>query len=64
MGWRTHTELGPDRTVHTWPEDDVQEHLTEPDCKTFCWCDPEVLVFDNGNLQVVHRDALDRLELA
>lgn len=59
MGWHTHEQIGEDNTVHTWPGDD-DPHMTEPG-DPWCWCNPKVIEYDNGNVQVIHRDALDRL---
>jgi hypothetical protein len=58
MGWRHHEEVGPDRTVHVWPEDD-ETHATEPG-DGLCWCRPRALELDGGKVLVLHHDALDR----
>lgn len=62
MPWRNHTEINEDNTVHVWPENDLPDHLTEPGDPP-CWCEPELTEYDNGNVQVLHRDLLDRLRL-
>lgn len=62
MGWRYHLQVLPDNTVHTWPEDD-DAHLVDPGDK-LCWCKPQLIEYDNGNIHVIHRDALDRLPAA
>lgn len=61
MGWRGHTEVGADRTLHTWPEYE-DGHYTEQG-QPMCWCRPNLIEYANGNVQVVHRDHLDRLGL-
>lgn len=57
MGWRTHTDIGNDGTVHTWPESE-SDHETEG---LPCWCIPKLIEHANGAVQVIHRDELDRL---
>lgn len=61
MSWRSHTEVNEGGTLHTWPEVDVQPHVTEG--SEPCWCSPDAEFYDNGTIQVIHRDELDRLEL-
>lgn len=59
MGWLGHVELSDQGTVHVWPEhEDHVTHGGEP-----CWCSPDSEFFANGNVMIVHRDELDRLNL-
>lgn len=57
MGWRTHTYIGKDGTVHTWPESDADHQTEGPPC----WCRPHLIEHESGVVQVIHRDELDRL---
>lgn len=59
MAWRHHTEIGADRTVHVWPEDDLP-HMVEPGDGQ-CWCEPEMEETEQGTVLVSHRDMLDRM---
>jgi hypothetical protein len=61
MGWRSQEEIGPDRTIHIWPEYE-EGHVV--DGSAACPCRPDPEFYENGNIMVVHRDELDRLEIA
>lgn len=61
MGWRHHTDPGPDGVVHVWPESDVREHVL---VNGPCWCEAGVEFYPSGNVLVVHRDELDRCGIA
>ena len=58
-GWRYPTDVGPDRTVHVWPDgpDAVDHDLDGP-----CICGPKLEEQPNGNVLVVHH-SLDGREL-
>lgn len=60
MGWLYHTQIGPDRTLHSWPQDDSITHVTGGGT---CPCLPELEDVDGLAVLVKHRDALDRLGL-
>lgn len=46
-------------TYHVWPENDIIEHEESREC----WCGPEVLVGDEGEILLVHH-SLDGREVA
>lgn len=58
MKWNYHTDIGVDRTVHVWPENDVVGH----DLDGTCVCVPLVVTYANGVSQIIHH-SLDGREL-